>query len=113
MRKIKNKNFFTNSISVLIFICIQQFQLLLCFHIFICFFQVAKDFVNSNLKFAISSEEEFADEIKNLGFEDSGEDVSVGCFTEKQKFRMKPTEEFETEDLVSLHISLFLLVKQS
>jgi hypothetical protein len=53
------------------------------------------------LKFAISNEEEFADEIKSLGFEDTGEDVSVGCFTEKQKFRMKPTEEFEIEDLVS------------
>lgn len=62
--------------------------------------QVAKHFIGSNLKFAVSSEEEFADEIKNLGFEDTGEDVSVGCFTEKQKFRMKPTEEFETEDLV-------------
>ncbi len=61
--------------------------------------------MNSNLKFAISSEEEFADEIKNLGFEDSGEDVSVGCLTEKQKFRMKPTEEFEAQDLVRSEIS--------
>ncbi len=58
------------------------------------------------MKFAISSEEEFADEIKSLGFEDSGEDVSVGCFTEKQKFRMKPTEEFETEDLVIFFVLL-------
>jgi len=47
------------------------------------------------LKFAISNEEEFADELKSLGLEDSGEDVSVGCFTEKQKFRMKPVDEFE------------------
>ncbi len=64
--------------------------------------QVAKHFAGSNLKFAICNEDEFADEIKSLGFEDTGEDVSVGCFTEKQKFRMKPTEEFEMEDLVSL-----------
>ena len=41
----------------------------------------------------------YEDEIKNLGFEDSGEDVNVGCFTEKQKFRMNPVSEFETEDL--------------
>jgi len=61
--------------------------------------QVAKNFVGSNLKFAISSEDEYATEIKSLGFEDSGADVNVGCFTEKQKFRMKVTDEFESEDL--------------
>lgn len=61
--------------------------------------EAAKGFVGSNLKFAISNEEEFEDEVKALGFEDSGEDVNVGCFTEKQKFRMKSVEEFETEDL--------------
>ncbi len=81
-------------------------------------FQIAKHFVNSNLKFAIANEEEFADEIKSLGFEDSGEDVSVGCFTEKQKFRMKPTEEFEVEDLVSyrqniLSFTIYSLVNKS
>lgn len=61
--------------------------------------EVAKNFVGSNLRFAISNEEEFEDEIKSLGFEDSGEDVNVGCFTEKQKFRMPPVSEFEAEDL--------------
>jgi len=53
------------------------------------------------LKFAISSEDEYADEIQKLGFEDSGADVNVGCYTEKQKFRMKVTDEFETEDLAA------------
>jgi len=61
--------------------------------------EVAKKYAGSNLKFAISNEQEFEDEIKTLGFEDSGEDVNVGCFTEKQKFRMKGVDEFETEDL--------------
>lgn len=61
--------------------------------------EAAKEFVGSNLKFAISNEEEFEEEIKKLGFEDSGEDVNVGCFTEKQKFRMKSVSEFEVEDL--------------
>ena len=42
---------------------------------------------------------EFEDEIKALGFEDNGEDVSIGCFTEKQKFRMKPDGEFDPEQL--------------
>merc|ERR1712018_517565 len=60
---------------------------------------VARNFVGSNLKFAISNEEEYAEEIKALGFEDSGADVNIGCFSEKQKFRMKVTDEFEAEDL--------------
>ena len=47
----------------------------------------------------IANEEEYEDEIKALGFEDSGEDVNIGCFTEKQKFRMPPVDEFESEDL--------------
>merc|ERR1739848_691569 len=63
--------------------------------------QVSKNFLGSNLKFAISSEDEYADEIQKLGFEDSGADVNVGCYTEKQKFRMKVTNEFETEDLAA------------
>merc|ERR1712141_925874 len=63
--------------------------------------EVAKKFVGSNLKFAISNEEEYEEEIKKLGFEDSGADVNVGCYTEKQKFRMKVTDEFETEDLAA------------
>jgi len=61
--------------------------------------EVAKKFVGSNLKFAISNEEEYEEEIKKLGFEDSGADVNVGCYSEKQKFRMKVTDEFEAEDL--------------
>merc|ERR1711899_309575 len=60
---------------------------------------IARNFVGSNLKFAISNEEEYAEEIKALGFEDSGADVNVGCFSEKQKFRMNVTDEFEAEDL--------------
>merc|ERR1739844_494988 len=63
--------------------------------------QVSKNFLGSNLKFGISSEDEYADEIQKLGFEDSGADVNVGCYTEKQKFRMKVTDEFETEDLAA------------
>jgi len=60
---------------------------------------VARNFIGSNLRFAISNEEEYAEEIASLGFEDSGADVNIGCFSEKQKFRMKVTDEFEAEDL--------------
>jgi len=60
---------------------------------------IAKHFVDSNLKFAIANEDEFEDEIKSLGLEDSGSDVNVACFTDKQKFRMEPVDDFESSDL--------------
>jgi len=60
---------------------------------------IAKHFVDSNLRFAIANEDEFEDEIKSLGLEDSGSDVNVACFTDKQKFRMEPVDEFESSDL--------------
>merc|ERR1719330_2144567 len=61
--------------------------------------EIAKHFKDSNLRFAISNEDEFEEEIKSLGLEDSGSDVNVGCYTEKQKFRMEPTDDFESTDL--------------
>ena len=57
------------------------------------------DFIFNYHDFYSSNEEEYAEEIKSLGFEDSGADVNIGCFSEKQKFRMKVTDEFEPEDL--------------
>jgi len=62
--------------------------------------EIAKHFTDSNLKFAISNEDEFEDELKSLGLEDSGADVNVACYTDKQKFRMEPVEDdFEATDL--------------
>ena len=57
------------------------------------------DFIFNYHESYFSNEEEYAEEIKSLGFEDSGADVNIGCFSEKQKFRMKVTDEFEPEDL--------------
>ena len=63
--------------------------------------EVAKKFKGSNLKFAISNEEEFEDEIKALGLEDSGNDVNIGVYTEKQKFRGNEDAEFSSEYLAT------------
>lgn len=63
--------------------------------------EVAKKFKGSNLKFAISNEEEFEDEIKALGLEDSGNDVNIGVYTDKQKFRGNPDAEFTSEYLAT------------
>ena len=41
---------------------------------------VAKDFVKEDLSFAISNEDDFPTDIKVMGLEDWGEDVSVGIF---------------------------------
>merc|ERR1712130_912931 len=61
--------------------------------------EIAKHFVDSYLKFAISNEDEYEDELKSLGLEDSGADVNVACYTDKQKFRMEPVDDFESSDL--------------
>jgi len=61
--------------------------------------EIAKHFTDSNLKFAVSNEDEFEDELKALGLEDSGADVNVACYTDKQKFRMEPVDDFESSDL--------------
>ena len=63
--------------------------------------EIGKHFVDSNLKFAIANEDEYEDEIKSLGLEDSGSDVNVACFTDKQKFRMEPVDDFESSDLAN------------
>lgn len=52
-----------------------------------------------DITFAIANEEEFDDEIKSLGLEDSGESVNVGIFTEKLKYPMEPEEDFGTDVL--------------
>ena len=43
--------------------------------------QVAKNFVGSNLKFAISSEDEYADEIKKLGIHYAGWKTTIYRFS--------------------------------
>ncbi|KAB7507028.1 Protein disulfide-isomerase A4, partial [Armadillidium nasatum] len=53
-----------------------------------------------DLTFAISNEEEFEDELKNFGLDDSGEDINVGIFGEGNlRYRMEPEEDFESDDL--------------
>jgi len=62
--------------------------------------QVAKNFVGSNLKFAMSNEDEYEDEIKSLGFTDSGNAINMAAFTEKQKFPLHTDDdEFSAEML--------------
>ncbi|XP_010888452.2 protein disulfide-isomerase A4 [Esox lucius] len=59
--------------------------------------EVAKDF--PEYTFAIADEEDYSDELKNLGLSESGEEVNVGIFgAEGKKFAMEP-EEFDSEVL--------------
>lgn len=41
---------------------------------------MAKEFINRNISFVIANEEDFLTEIKIMGLEDWGEDISVGIF---------------------------------
>ncbi|XP_022241218.1 protein disulfide-isomerase A4-like [Limulus polyphemus] len=61
--------------------------------------QVAKDY-KGQITFAICHEEEFAEELRNLGLDDSGEDVNAGFFmTPKQRYSLEPIEAFSAEEL--------------
>ena len=52
--------------------------------------------------FISSNEDEFADELKALGLEDSGADVNVACYTEKQKFRYNSRQAYRIQSSVEL-----------
>uniref|UniRef100_A0A0P4W9K9 Protein disulfide-isomerase n=1 Tax=Scylla olivacea TaxID=85551 RepID=A0A0P4W9K9_SCYOL len=52
-----------------------------------------------DITFAIANEEQFEDEIKSLGLEDSGENVNVGAFSAKFKYPMEPEEDFSADVL--------------
>ena len=53
-----------------------------------------------DVTFAIAKEQEFEQQLKDLGLEDSGEEINVGCFDDKdRKYRMEPDEEFSEDSL--------------
>jgi protein disulfide-isomerase A4 len=52
------------------------------------------------IQFAVSSETEFADELKMLGLDDSGEDVNVGYWgPDGARYPMEPTDNLGVEEL--------------
>lgn len=60
--------------------------------------EVAND--HRDVTFAIASEQDFEDQLKELGLDDSGEEINVGCFDDKnRKYRMEPDEEFSEDSL--------------
>ncbi|KAK8746821.1 hypothetical protein OTU49_016835 [Cherax quadricarinatus] len=54
---------------------------------------------NRDIIFAIANEEEFEEEIKSLGLEDSGESVNVAAFVNNLKYPMEPEEDFSSDVL--------------
>jgi hypothetical protein len=60
---------------------------------------VAKDYAATKLRFAISEEEDFAEEIKSLGLDGSQDeggrrrDVVAGCFTQRMRYAMRAEDE--------------------
>lgn len=52
--------------------------------------------------FCIAKEDEFAQELIDLGLEDSGEDVNVGFYSSPTiRYAMKPSDEFNADVLHS------------
>lgn len=59
---------------------------------------MAKD--HRDITFAIANEADFEDKLKDLGLDDTGEEISVGCFDDKgRRYRMEPDEEFSEDSL--------------
>ena len=53
-----------------------------------------------DVTFAIASEQDFEPDLKDLGLDESGEEVNVGCFDDKnRKYKMEPEDEFSEETL--------------
>ena len=62
--------------------------------------EVAKDYPNHAILFAVSDETEFADELESLGLADSGVDVNVALWGDKdKKFVMEPTDNLDSDDI--------------
>lgn len=60
--------------------------------------EVAND--HRDITFAIANEQDFEDQLKDLGLDDSGEEINVGCFDDENgKYRMEPDEEFNEDSL--------------
>ena len=54
----------------------------------------------ANITFCVSKEDHYMGELKDLGLDDSGEDVNVGFFASpKVRYAMTPTEDFSAEVL--------------
>lgn len=54
---------------------------------------------NRDILFAISNEEEFEEELKSLGLEDSGENVNAGVWSSTSKYPLSPEDDFSTDVL--------------
>lgn len=62
--------------------------------------EVAKVFAQTNVKMAVSNEDEYIEELRNLNLADATEDIKIAAYGENGlKFRMKPTDELESDDL--------------
>lgn len=57
---------------------------------------MAKDF--KDITFAIADEDEYHEHMKDLGLDDSGEEINIGCFDDKnRKYKMEPDDEFNED----------------
>lgn len=61
--------------------------------------EVAKDYKKSNVKFAVSNEDEYADELKMLNLADATEDVKVVVLHKNLRYQMEPTDVLDVKDM--------------
>ncbi|CAL1537276.1 unnamed protein product, partial [Lymnaea stagnalis] len=53
------------------------------------------------ITFAVADDETNAKLMEDFGLSDSGEEINIGIFgADNKKYRMEPTEEFDTEEII-------------
>ena len=59
---------------------------------------IAKDY--RDITFAIVDEDDFADQFKEFGFDESGEELNIGCLNaHDKKYPMSPMDEFDSDEI--------------
>lgn len=58
---------------------------------------IAKDF--RNITFAVVDEEKNMQMLKELGLEDSSEEINIGILANGKKYPMEPMEEFDPDEV--------------
>ncbi len=60
--------------------------------------EVAKNKDNSDIQFAVATEDSFKDDLKTLELDDSGEEINIGLWdADGKRYRMEPDEDFASD----------------
>lgn len=59
--------------------------------------EIAKDY--KGIRFAVANDESNEDLLKNLGLEESNEEINIGIIADGKRYPMEPMEEFDSDQI--------------